>query len=50
MSWAEVKDILGDPDDKDTDVKHGERVTIATWGRRELTFENGVLIKIKDRR
>jgi hypothetical protein len=48
MSWADVKDILGDPDNKDTDVRHGQRVTIATWGRREMTFENGVLVEIRE--
>jgi hypothetical protein len=50
MSWAQVKDILGDPDNKDTDVQHGQRVTIATWRHREMTFENGVLVNIRDRR
>jgi hypothetical protein len=50
MSWAEVKDMLGDPDDKDTTRDGDLRTTVATFGHRELTFVNGVLVKIRDRR
>jgi hypothetical protein len=52
MTWDEVKDILGSPDERETSRQDDLKKVVATYNQRrhplEVTFVNDVVVRVRD--